>query len=154
MLTDEQKRLIKQSVFISYRHVDHDRARKLVRELGYYGGIPRIWWDERIRGGDVWRDEILRGMHESKVCVLLVTQNTLQTKESDYIWEQEIPHFIDLNKRLIAFILDDTPYDALHKKMQTDRFQLIRVDTDGYQEAFRKVLRALLPETQEPCSGQ
>jgi predicted ATPase len=80
-------------VFISYSHKDEawkDRLETHLRVLEMQE-LLNIWVDERIEGGDVWRDEIDESMNTSSVAILLVSANFLT---SSFILKTEVPRLL------------------------------------------------------------
>lgn len=87
-------------VFISYAHGDVDSAkpdRNWVDRIATYllpakrAGVIELWWDESIRPGDVWDDEIAVKLDEAAVAILLVSPRFLA---SDYIYYKEMPRLL------------------------------------------------------------
>jgi hypothetical protein len=75
---------------ISYSHEDHSAAGRLRTHLR---AIERafdveFWWDERLKAGNYWSDEIERAIFESQVFILAVTPDFIA---SDYIYGTEMP---------------------------------------------------------------
>lgn len=62
--------LFPRAVFISYAHEDRTYAEFAHRELARAG--CRVWWDEDIRPGAIWEQEIERAIDRSDVVVVLL----------------------------------------------------------------------------------
>lgn len=85
-------------VFISYSHSDRGALERLKVHLGPLArdGLITIWDDSRIRAGDVWRDEIDRGLGGIAAAILLVSADFLN---SGFIHEHELPPIFDAFER-------------------------------------------------------
>ena len=84
----------RQQLFISYSSVDRKWVEKFlpwIRFLERTVGL-RYWDDSQIPAGDKWHDEIQKALQATKVALLLVSQDFLN---SDYVAESELPHLLD-----------------------------------------------------------
>ena len=66
-------------VLVSYSHQDYRFFSALHEHLAVFarGGLLELWVDTQIALGDVWLDEIRRGLAEAKVAILLVSASFL-----------------------------------------------------------------------------
>lgn len=76
-------------VFVSYSHDDADWFDRFGTFLKSIGG--GVWSDRDIEVGDSWFDEIRAAIDDTKVAVLLVTQNFFA---SDFITKNELAPFL------------------------------------------------------------
>ncbi|MCP3959270.1 MAG: TIR domain-containing protein [bacterium] len=112
--------------FISYSHKDSEyleHLRRHLRPLEQHGRL-NIWYDERIRAGQRWYDEVRGAIASAKVAILLVSDHFLG---SDFIHEEELGPFLRSAEEeglLILWIavrpslVDETPisqYQAVNK---------------------------------------
>lgn len=87
-------------IFISYSH--HGEGPKwkalLVRHLGVFDHhhLLDVWQDGKIRVGSDWNDDIMQAMSSSRLAVLLLTKESL---ESEYILNTEFPLLRERQKR-------------------------------------------------------
>jgi hypothetical protein len=76
-------------VFVSYSHKDKRWLDELLTHLGSFRQLViRTWSDKEIEAGQLWLDEIKRGIAASSAAVLLVTPNFLDSK---FIRDEELP---------------------------------------------------------------
>ena len=74
-------------VFISYSHNDTEwleRLQKHLKPLKREGRID-LWVDTRIDEGDLWRDEIRQALDATKVAILLVSPDFLDSVDPDFM---------------------------------------------------------------------
>ena len=90
--------MLRSQVFISYSHTDSKWLQKLrpfLKVLERDHGI-KIWDDTAIKPGGKWKEDIKRALQQTKVAVLLVSQQFLA---SDFITDQELPHFLKASEK-------------------------------------------------------
>ena len=104
------------TVFISYSKADKiwlDRLRPQLGVLEKQGRIT-IWDDGRIDAGGKWFDEIQQAMARSKVAVILIAADYLNT---DFVLREEIPVLLDRQEMegmtLIPVLLHPCPWQAV-----------------------------------------
>jgi len=97
-------------VFVSYSHRDSfwkDRLVEAIRANNHPGELD-LWDDTRLRGGDLWREHIEHAIAASRIAVLLLSDNFL---ESPFIRDEELPKMfqsrIASGTRLVPVILSD-----------------------------------------------
>jgi len=66
---------MKQHVFLSYCRDNIDAVRQLRAELLAAG--ERVWWDQDILPGQMWKDEIRQAMQESYAVLLCLSQEAM-----------------------------------------------------------------------------
>ncbi|MGH3568815.1 MAG: NB-ARC domain-containing protein, partial [Pseudonocardia sp.] len=97
---------VRDLVFVSYSHQDAawaQRVRVLLKPLVRRERL-RLWVDTDLRAGDAWRAEIMWGIERSRVALLLVSADFL---DSDFIMDQELPALIRHGVRLAPVLVGD-----------------------------------------------
>jgi hypothetical protein len=56
-------------IFLSYAREDRPRAEQVARVLGDRGWS--VWWDSRVSGGQIWKEEIARALAAARCVVVL-----------------------------------------------------------------------------------
>lgn len=105
-------------IFLSYRKVDRDYARSLIRRIHglqkYYD--VAVWYDDYLVPGRSFEDEILSAMDRSGLFILAVTPNIVALNdagEENYVVRKEYPEALERGKKVIAAELDRTDRGAL-----------------------------------------
>ena len=109
-------------IFVSYAHEDRPWLEKLTKTLQPFveerPGV--VWTDTEIQVGDDWLAEIERALSQTRVAVLMVSENFLSSK---FIKSKELPSLLDAKNVTIAWVLvrpclvEKTPiasYQAAH----------------------------------------
>src|SRR5262249_22708990 len=80
-------------IFISYSHKDQEYLKELQEQLSVLErrGLLEMWVDTQLEAGDLWYEEIRKGLASAKVAVLLVSPSFLSSK---FITEEEVPHLL------------------------------------------------------------
>lgn len=86
--------------FLSYRRTDQALARALAGALEGRGA--RVWWDDRIEGGEDWREAIVTNLEASEALVILFSDACNASKQlrkelavADLLDKQVIPVLIE-----------------------------------------------------------
>jgi hypothetical protein len=100
------------TVFLSYSHKD-EHFRKAV--AAHFGVIAKhhavtVWTDNRLAGGDRWREEIGRVIAEADLVVLLVSQHALTT---DFILNEEVEPALKSAKRVYPILVRDCDWQGV-----------------------------------------
>jgi hypothetical protein len=114
-------------VFISYSHKDAKWLDRLMVHLKplKLAGITDVWADTRIDPGQIWRDEIKQALAETKVAILLVSIDFIN---SDFISTDELPPLLMAAKNEGVSILQVIvgPCEKRFKKTPTlEQFQTV-----------------------------
>jgi hypothetical protein len=87
---------MREKIFVSYSHQDKDWLDRLRRGVGgVYAKFLDIWSDERIAGGENWRLEIEAAIASSRIALLFISQNFL---ESQFIIDDELRSILRFNE--------------------------------------------------------
>ena len=105
-------------IFLSYRKIDREYARVLIRRihaLQKYYDIA-VWYDDYLVPGRSFEDEIFEAMDRSDLFILAVTPNIVALNtagEENYVVKKEYPEAVRRGKKIVAAELDRTDRTAL-----------------------------------------
>lgn len=91
-------RFARNQLFISYSHRDRkwlDVVKAALEPYVELRGI-QVWDDTRIEAGELWRDAITRALASTRVALLLVSPNLLN---SSFIRDDELAYFLETASR-------------------------------------------------------
>ena len=88
--------------FLSYRRADQAIARLLVEALQRRG--VNIWWDQMIEAGVDWRDAIVDNLVDSKVLLILFSDECNNSKQL----KKELALADDMDKSVVPTLIEDT----------------------------------------------
>jgi tetratricopeptide (TPR) repeat protein len=156
-------------IFISYRRSDAaGHARALYRDLSGRFGTKRIFFDRTsIEGGDVFTDSIREGVERCGALLALIAPEWLEARGADGnrrlenpadIVRQEIGLALELGKKVIPVLFDDTPLLAADrlpgplKVLASRDAVMLRGKTCEYDTQLRELVRLLakVPGVPEP----
>lgn len=75
-------------VFLSYAAPDRALARKLVGNLTRHG--TEVWYDQHLRPGDNWVEEITRNLEEASAVLVLITPDSLRSEWVGREWQSAL----------------------------------------------------------------
>jgi hypothetical protein len=112
-------------IFISYSHKDQKWLNRLLVHLKplRVAGITDVWADTKIDPGKKWRDEIKKALAETKVAILLVSIDFIN---SEFIATNELPPLLKgaENDDVLILQLIVGPCEKRFKKTATlEQFQ-------------------------------
>lgn len=137
-----ERRLRQRRIFIIYSNKDSDKASEIVKQLRELGYNP--WFDkDEIAPGQKWQQAILKGIEESAIALLLVSEN-LKTEKS-FVSKEIDAAMSTMRSRdetfspVIPVYLDDTSVPEQVKGIQGVDIR----DKEGYEQ-LKKGLKRLL----------
>jgi TolB-like protein len=128
-------------VFVSYAHADASLVYPemvRLRQQGY-----NVWYDEGIRPGAEWREEVALALTESKLFLYYVTPSSVS---SEYC-QQELNLALTRERRILAVHLVDTELSAGVELSLSNKQAIIRSDLSemAYANKLTEALQALMP---------
>ena len=115
---------VKDQVFISYSHRDDKWRQQLEKHLKPFlrNGAIKSWSDQHIEPGSQWFEEIQSGLTNSKIAVLLVSPDFLN---SDFIHEHELGPLLKAAEHGGVNILWIPIYSSAYKQTPLKNYQAI-----------------------------
>jgi WD40 repeat protein len=154
----ESQQIERTKVFISYSHKDDKCLKDLIvhlKSLEYDEGID-VWNDTKLKGGDLWQEEIARAIAVAKVAVLLISADFLA---SEFIRAKELPLLLDAavndGATIIPLIVRPSRFSShpsLNKFNAVNRVNnpLSRMGPDEYEQTLveltEQIASALRPQ--------
>ena len=71
----EDERGVPAFVFISYSHEDGKQIRTVLKYLRALGKWVRVWYDQELEAGDLWKPEIEDSIVKAHIILLLLSEN-------------------------------------------------------------------------------
>lgn len=105
-------------IFISYSHKDSDKVFELISILQRE---YNVWFDEGIRFGREWDEEIVSKVDGCTLFIYAITQNSLESKNC----KDEIAYAKDNNIPFLNILIDDIELPNLFK-LRYGRFQMLK----------------------------
>ena len=89
-------------IFLSYSRGDAGRIKGIASEL-HGMGLP-IWYDDGLIPGNIWEDEIMDNVEESRITVFFLTKELFMRPKS--YMQDEFQYAVDYNKPTLCIWLD------------------------------------------------
>ncbi len=127
-------------VFLSYSHRDKSRLLPLFAELER-GGL-RVWYDEGIRAGAEWEEEIVSHLAQAPGFLFFVSEHSLTSQNC----RDELFQARKRNKQFINILVDDVDMSKPEFEwfdFRYSRYQQIPAYSMSYQEVVEKVRSGL-----------
>lgn len=137
-----ERRLRQRRIFIIYSNKDRDKATEIVRKLRDLGYNP--WFDaDEIAPGQKWQQAIMKGIEESAIALLLVSEN-LKTEEGFVTKEIDVAMTAMRSRDetfspVIPIRLDDTPVPEQFKDIHWVDIR----NEEGYEQLEKGLKRVL-----------
>jgi hypothetical protein len=90
-------------IFLSYSRTDAEKIKGIALEL-HKKGLP-IWYDDGLIPGNLWEDEIMDNVEESRITIFFLTKE-LFMREKSYM-QDEYQYSVDYSKPALCIWLDD-----------------------------------------------
>jgi hypothetical protein len=104
---------LKPRIFISYSSKDQQFVDQLYLQLNQ-SGYPAWLNTESIPKGDRWHDEMTKGLSETNLLILVVSEDAIASK-----WvREEWTHFLKSRKRVVPILHRDCKIPPLIKKLE------------------------------------
>jgi hypothetical protein len=124
-------------LFISYSHKDTEFVHRLVLDLEDRG-LP-AWIDRgELQGGERWREEIGRGIRDSRVFLLIVSPDSVK---SSYV-AQELAQATQSQRPIIPILYRKTTLPT-HLAAQLEGHQYLDFNRGGYERNLADLVLAL-----------
>lgn len=107
-------------IFISYSHQNTSEVLEVIKymQINRY----RIWWDEGIRTGVDYKEEIAKKINECEIFISFVSKEFIESKSSYF--KNELSYAKELNKKIIMVYLQNVELPQ-GVKMEVHRLQAI-----------------------------
>ncbi len=89
-------------IFVSYSSQDRERVNALVEDIRGLG--HEVWYDQHITGGQVWWNNILENIRQSKLVIIAVTPRLLRSEAC----RLEYAYANDVTRPIIPVLLDSS----------------------------------------------
>jgi len=80
-------------IFVSYAHANKDKVYPIIKQLHEMG--YRLWYDEGIKPGKEWGDEVQRHLENATLMLLFLSPVAVERKnvrsETQFAWSKDIP---------------------------------------------------------------
>ena len=128
-------------IFLSYSRKDHASAEKLkqrIEGLGY-----SVWMDvEDLRGGDLWRRQIVEGIEHCRLYIILLSAHSIESdnvrRELDLARAKRVP--------ILPVCAHSEPL-GLSREMEYQLVGLQMVDENLFENKQRAAQQAALDDT-------
>lgn len=113
-------------IFLSYRKKDRQYAQelmKLIHSVDFTRDLS-IWYDENIKLGERFDEEIMEAIVKSQLFALCVTPNLV--KEPNYVLSTELPKAFEMEMPVVAVEMQKTDYNLLPEFRPDDCYVMER----------------------------
>ena len=125
-------------IFISYSRRDTEFVLRLASDL--HDKVAGVWFDQStIQVGQKWRDEIMDGVRECKVFVLVLSPDAA---ESQYVRE-EVNKALELGKTIIPILYRPVKLTGQLQALVAET-QYLDLQTGSYTANFRKLVDGII----------
>jgi TolB-like protein len=130
-------------VFVSYAHDDADLVFPEMQRLKDAGF--NVWYDEGIRPGSTWREEVALALTESKLFLYFVTDSSVKSENC----HQELNFALSRERRILAVHLTPTQLTAGIELSLSNKQAIIKHEMPDaeFTSKFVEAVRSLMPVT-------
>lgn len=131
-------------IFISYSRHDRSMAKRLAEALEARGWT--VWWDTRLRAGQIWDDTIEREIKAARATVVLWSESSIRSR-----WVRNEARVANKVSTLVPVLLQDVepPVEYSHVHAAS----LIGWGSDRADPGLQQFLDDLLVMLGPPCAG-
>jgi TolB-like protein len=135
-------------IFVSYAHDDAATVYPelmRIREAGF-----NIWYDEGIRPGSTWRDEVALALTQCSLFLFFVTPRSVESKNC----QQELNFCLSRERAILCAHLEETPLSPGMELSLSDKQAILRHHYDelGFGKKLIASLGEAIPRSVEPIS--
>ncbi|OBP14812.1 hypothetical protein A5320_13925 [Rheinheimera sp. SA_1] len=136
------------NIFISYSHADEALKDQFVKHLNPLKrmGLIAEWHDRKILAGDKWAQEISKNLATSKIIVLLVSIDFIN---SEYCYDIELEKALDLHEKGASKVIPVILRSCMWQHMPFAKYQALPKDGKAVKswldvdEAFASVAEGI-----------
>jgi hypothetical protein len=130
-------------IFISYKREEQATSRKLADALESQGWI--VWWDPRLRVGEIFDDVIEKALDEAKCVIVMWSRLSVQ---SEYV-KAEATYALE-HKKLVPVKIENVDLPFRFRRLHT----LSLLGWDGSKDAseFRRLVEDIAPIVGPPAT--
>src|SRR5512147_269526 len=134
-------------IFISYSRRDQEFVTRLASDLDAH--VAGVWFDQSaIQAGEKWHDEILKGIHECKAFILVLSPDAM---ESRYVRE-EVNKALEFGKRIFPVIYRPAKWAGEFESLVRD-IQTLDLRSGNYTDNFQRLVDGLMEAGAGKASG-
>lgn len=126
----EQLNSFKPRIFISYSSLDKDFVDQLYDRLRVSG--HHVWLNtESIPKGEHWHDELIKGLAETDILILIISPDSIKSKWVQEEWKT----FSNMQKTVLPILLRDSKVPRKIKSLQMTNIK----DKDWYYDLLKAI---------------
>jgi hypothetical protein len=128
-------------IFVSYAHEDADLVFPEMQRLNTAGF--NVWYDEGIRPGSTWREEVALALTESKLFIYFVTENSVKSENC----QQELNFALSRERKILAVHLSAVKLTAGIELSLSNKQAIMKAELteDVFGNKFLDAVTSLMP---------
>lgn len=123
-------------VFVSYSHKDWQRVALFIKKL--QDNLCHVWFDEGIKSGSVWNDDLAEHLIQSDVILLFLSSSSI---ESEFVLS-EVNFGRNHNKKILPVYLEPIEL-PIGLEFQLSTIQAIHLYQFDDSEALKRIIKSL-----------